>query len=121
VWAVDFINVLDIVDEYITQREVRLTFLWSRMRVIDEHSLNGRESPPTLRLHLPRLAPECPACVCKRQPGPPNCTTSCTLGTVACALMLPAGLRRCPGVRLTVWLSAPITSTHRLRDPPAAI
>lgn len=38
-----FINRLDIIDPFITMREVRLVFLWSRMLIIDENVTAGRK------------------------------------------------------------------------------
>ena len=45
----EFISRIDLVDAFITQREVRLAFLWSRMLVVDENSLKGRSSVLQLR------------------------------------------------------------------------
>jgi hypothetical protein len=40
---------LDLIDSCLTQREVRLNFIWSRMMVIDEGSVKGRSSVLQLR------------------------------------------------------------------------
>jgi hypothetical protein len=39
----DFINRLDVIDPYVTLREVRLNFVWARMLVIDETATAGRK------------------------------------------------------------------------------
>jgi len=44
------INRLELVDNFITMREVRLIFIWSRMVVVDEKTIKGRAS--TLQLHF---------------------------------------------------------------------
>ena len=44
-----FIDAIDLVDEFLTLREVRLAFLWSRMVVINENSQRGRASFTQLR------------------------------------------------------------------------
>ena len=45
----EFIQRIDVIDNNITQREVRLAFLWSRMLVVDENTLKGRTHVLQLR------------------------------------------------------------------------
>ena len=53
----EFISRIDLVDAFITQREVRLAFLWSRMLVVDENSLKGRSSVLQLAFWRAKRAP----------------------------------------------------------------
>lgn len=46
----DFIGRLDLIDPFISQREVRLVFIWSRMVVVDEGTQKGRAN--SIQLHF---------------------------------------------------------------------
>jgi len=45
----DFVSFVDVVDDYLTLREIRLAFLWARMVVIAENTVKGRSKTTQLQ------------------------------------------------------------------------